>query len=244
MKSLTVAVLWVLYVVAPVVGQNSRLLRADGETIFAEEFLDDLRAAEASAVESKSAQPLLGLLDKYKKPEELAELELTLGIVYTLRTGLVNPAQAVPHLTNALGYELPETVRLQAIVWRAGSYFQLREDSRAIRDYLRALLMISVHDLNGSPEIKNPTLQIYTRSEGPENEERRRDYSQYRRQLDLERLMAFGRYSVIENLKEATKRAGTSEAQLRSMLKEINPDERRGEIVMQWLKSENKRPEQ
>ena len=226
-----------------VAGQNSRWVDASGESVFSPAFQEERTAAEKTAQLSHSVEPLLKLLDKYRKPEEIAELELTIGMVYGQRTGLVNPAQSVVHLTSALKYALPDDVRLQALVWRADALSSLGQHDDAMNDRLRVLLAVSYRDLSGGcPEIKQSTLPILNRSDDPENERRRQDYQQYRVQLEAQQHLLIDRYSSIEAIRDTQKRLGTSDEKILVLLNELSPDRSRHEIILRWLKAENPWP--
>jgi hypothetical protein len=229
--------------VAPVLAQYSKLVGVDGQTPFSAAFVRECRAAEEAAQKTQSVEPLLRLLDKYKKPEELAELELTLGLALSQRTGLTNPALAVVHLTNALKYQLPEATRLQALNWRADNLSKLGRYDEALRDRLRVLLVASYRDLAGAcQEIKGSTLPLNVRSNAPEDERRRKDYQEYRAQLQRQQDVLMTRYTAIEGAKDLTRRLSMSAEKIRVVLNELSPDSSRYEIIVLWLKSENPWP--
>jgi hypothetical protein len=69
----------------------SQLTGVDGETVFSVAFIEDLRGAEDAARIAKSVGPIAALFAKYSKPEENVELELTLGLHHSQRTGMVDP---------------------------------------------------------------------------------------------------------------------------------------------------------
>ena len=79
----------------------------------------------------------LNRLTKYQRPEEQAELQLSIGLVYNQRTGIVDPARAVIHLSHALKYNLPERTYIATCTWRGSSYEQLKKYPEALRDYIR-----------------------------------------------------------------------------------------------------------
>jgi len=211
---------------------HSGLADASGKTVFSKEFLHDYKAANAVASTGESVKPLLALLTRYSKPEEQAELELMIGIVYSQRTGLVDPAKAVTHLTNALKYRLPEQKRLQVLVWRGNSLEQLKRHEAALRDYLRTLLGCSYHDLSGGwPEIRSSNVTIYTRSDDPENAERARDYREYRKRIRLQRDLLWMKYSMVEAVRRVQARSAVAEERVMEMLRELSPDVSRHHIV-------------
>jgi hypothetical protein len=215
----------------------------NGDTVFSENFLRDYKAANAVADRGESVKPLLDLLAGYSGPEERAELELSIGLVYNQRTGLVDPAKAVVHLSNALKYKLPERTRLQVLVWRGGSREQLNQRKEALGDYLRVLLACSYHDLSGGwPEIKRPKGPIFYRSDDPKDVERARDYRKYQEQIRFQRFLLMNKYYMVEAVRRVQSHASVAEEQVSAILEELSPDASRHRIIAEWLKSENKRP--
>src|SRR2546428_11149575 len=85
---------------------------------FSEAFLRDYTSAQTMVNQSKSAEPLIALQRRYTNATEQAELELSIGLAYNQRTGVVDPSKAVVHLTAALQHELPEKTYLQILLRR------------------------------------------------------------------------------------------------------------------------------
>jgi hypothetical protein len=176
---------------------------------------------------------------------EVAELEVLLGFLYNQRTGLLDPAQSVIHLSKALDHDLPERTRLQALMWRSGSLEQLKRYDAALKDLLRYLLICSYHDLSGGyPSIKAPNVLIYSgsNSNNPENLERLQDYHRYREEIAFQSDMLWGRYSAIEGIRRLEKYTATTNEQTGKVLEQLSPDTSRQNIIKEWLKSENKDP--
>src|SRR5437868_6346941 len=94
---------------------------------FSAAFIRDYVAAEQMVGSSKSAKPLIALQDRYTNEVEQAELEVTLGFLFSMRTGVVDPSNAVVHLTAALGYNLPEETLLKIFMYRGSSMEQLKQ---------------------------------------------------------------------------------------------------------------------
>jgi tetratricopeptide (TPR) repeat protein len=222
---------------------HSGLVGAGGESIFTKAFIQDYESAQKSVDTLKSAEPLVALLSKYLKPEEQAELELSIGIVYNQRTGVVDPAKAVAHLTRALEFNLPERTCIEIWMWRGGSYEQLKKYPEALRDYIRGLLTCSYRDLAGGwPELLAPTVPIYINSDDPENPQRVKDYQRYRHAIDLKRFLLMQRYYLIEAVKRLQADGAIADKALDKAVKELSPDASRIEIISGLIKSENKRP--
>ena len=227
----------------PVLALHSGLADAKGECTFSKEFIRDYESAQKMVDELKSADPLLKLQKKYKKTEEQAELELSIGLAYNQRTGVVDPAKAVLHLSNALKFDLPKRTRLKIFMWRGNSLEGLKKHDEALHDYLRGLLACSYYDLSGEwPEIKSSNVPIYMNSDDPKNAQRVRDYQRYRKSIDFQRFLFMQRYFLIDAVKRVQMNAVIDENQVRNVLKELSPDTSRYDVVIGFLKSENKRP--
>lgn len=222
---------------------HSGLTGADGECIFTKEFIQDYETSQASVDTLKSAEPLLALLPKYRKPEEQAELEVSIGLVYNQRTGVVDPAKAIAHFSRALEFSLPERTYIEICMWRGGSYEQLKQYPAALRDYIRGLLVCSYRDLAGGwPEILPATVPIYMNSEDPEDIQRARDYQRYRYAIDLKRFFLMQRYYLIDAVRRVKTDGAIADSAFEKVVKELTPDTSRYEIISDLLKSENKRP--
>ena len=227
----------------PVFALRSGLTDAKGECIFSKDFTRDYESAQKMVDELQLAEPLLKLLKKYRKTEEQAELELSIGLVYNQRTGVVDPDKAVLYLSNALKYNLPEKNYLQILMWRGNSLEELKKYDESLKDYLRGLLACSYHDLSGGwPEIKSSNVPIFKNSDDPENAQRVRDYQTYRRRIDFQRFLLMQRYFLIDATRRIQSAAPIDDDRVLKIIKELSPDTSRYVLIIQLLKSENKRP--
>ena len=206
------------------------------------EFYREVMAAEHMVNETKSAEPLLALLRRSSNPAEQASLEMSIGLDYNQRTGVVNPSNAVVHFTAALKYDaLPEKNLMEILLWRGGSLEQLAKPTEALKDYLRGLLECSYYDLAGGwPEILSPAVAIFMNSPDPENAQRAQDYNRYRRHVDFGQFLVQQRYYFIESAKRV--RQGKSDQDILEILRTLSPDSVRNEKIVASLKSENKCP--
>lgn len=221
---------------------SSALAAHSGLSGFSSGFLRDYESAQKAVDQTKSAEPLLALLAKATNTTEKAELEVSIGLVYGQRTGVLDPAKAAVHFTAALEYELPEKTQIEILMWRGNALEQLKKGTEALKDYLRGLLACSYHDLSGGwPEIQSPKVPIFTHSTDPENAERIRDYNAYRKAIDFQQFLLMQRYYLIEAVKRVTKDPLREPAVIMETLSTLSPDSSRLEIIRQWLKSENKR---
>jgi hypothetical protein len=227
----------------PAFGMNSGFSNSNRETVFSQTFLADYESAQKAVEEKHSVEPFLRLLEKYKNPDELAELELSIGLVYNQRTDLVNPTKAVEHFTNALKYQFPDRTFIQLVQWRGGSLEALKKYRDALKDYLRGLLVCAYYNLpRESPEIKEPKLPIYIHSQDPENTLRIMDYGIYRQHADLQRDLLMQRYYLIESVKNLQKLLSMAFSDVQNVLEELSPDKNATRSVVELLRSENKRP--
>lgn len=216
----------------PAFAVHSRLTDARGETVFSQDFLQDYQAAEREVLVSHSAEPMLALLKKYTGANEQAELELTLGITYGQRTGVVDPAKAVLHFSNALRYELPERTYIEILMWRGNALEMLEKRELALRDYLRGLLACSYHDLSEAGDLKPPSVDLDIHSDDPVQRDRQRDYRVYRNTLELRRLLSLWRFHFVEAVRRIRTRVSFTDDQLRSCLEELTPDTSRYELIV------------
>lgn len=227
----------------PAFAFHSGLADAKGECIFSKEFIRDYESAQKMVDKLQSAEPLLKLQKKYRKTEEQTELELSIGLAYNQRTGVVDPAKAVLHLSNALKFQLPEKTRLQIFMWRGNSLEGLKKHDEALQDYLRGLMACSYYDLSGAwPEIKSPNVPFSINSGDPKDIQRARDYRSYRKKINFQRFLFMQRYYLIEAVKRVQTDAAIDEDQVRKSLKELSPDTSRYDVVIGFIKSENKQP--
>ena len=226
----------------PADATHSRIKGADGETVFSPEFLRDYESAILAVHQSRSAEPLLQLLKRYKQAEQVAELEVSLGLTYGQREGIIDPAKAVAHFSNALRYDLPERTRLEVLSWRGDSLEQLQNHDAALKDYLRGLLACSYHDLSGgSPETKRPSVSFDIRSDDPEDVQRERDYREYQQRIDLQRFLLQLRFYFLERVKRLRSRSNLGDEQLLAILEELSPDTSRYVCDHELLGTETKR---
>ncbi|MEO6054460.1 MAG: hypothetical protein ABIP97_10635 [Chthoniobacterales bacterium] len=207
-------------------------------------FLEEYQAASKEVAETKSADPYFTLQKKYPTGNEWIELEVSIGLVYGQRTGMVDPAKAVQYFTSSLKcYGLSEITYSQILMWRGNSQEQLGKIPEALNDYLRGLLECSYRDLSGGwPEIKNPYVTFYMNSSDPENDIRAADYNQYRRSIESQRFFLRQCWFLVDAVRRVTKKNPLSHEQIIELLAKLSPDSSRYEIIVGWLKSENKRP--
>lgn len=222
---------------------HSGLAAASGDCPFSKEFLRDYEEAQGAVDELRSAAPLLELLKKYDKVEERAELELSIGLAYNQRTGVVDHEKAVIHFTNALNYDLPEETYLKILLWRGNSLEALKRHDDALNDYLRGLVAISYHGLPATtPKVEPSPSPIYINSDDPANAQRLRDYQKYTRRVHLQAFMLMQRYFLVQGIKRVQAASGVSAEQVLDHIKALTPDASRIEKVRDVLKGENKRP--
>jgi len=183
------------------------------------------------------------LLTTYRKSEEQAELELSIGLTYNQRTGVVDPAKAISHLSRALEFNLPERTYIEICMWRGGSYEQLKKYPEALRDYLRGLVACSYRDLSGGwPGVLASTVPIYMNSDHPENPQRVRDYQRYRYAVDLKQFLLRQRYYLVEAVRRVQADGAIADQTVEKAVNELTPDTSRYQIISGLMKSENRRP--
>jgi hypothetical protein len=227
-----------------------------GSFVFSREFLNDRLAAATTAATTRSLEPVLALLTKYTKPEEVAELELTVALMYSQYASLIDYPKSVTHFTRALAFSLPEHVWVQVTLWRAGSLLIMERDPEAIKDALRVLVALSYRDMSqGCVPLENPTLPLQIPSVDPQGRrsasrppptseeiQRRQDYSRYREHVERQRDLSTSKYHAVDHIQRIQARSGISDSAVRTALTEVTPDPSRPEIVFNWLKSPNPFP--
>ena len=221
---------------------------------FSDEFKKAYAKASVDLNDPVCITKLKAMLERFTQDEEQAEIELTLGVIYGQRAGLVNPTKAVAHFTKALKHDLPATVRTQVLVWRGNAREQQKRVRAALLDYIRGLLVCTQFDLSRGWPADPPPLKEDTRKEtaveprsiGGERYEvgpsRSEDALMQARLIRIERQMLMSRYFLIEGVKRALKRKGLSEQDLNREIGCIVSDPRRARQIASWCQSENSRP--
>lgn len=228
---------------SPSYALNLGLQDLNGQSVYAQQFIEDYERANVQLVEKGSIRPMLDLLQKYQRPLEQAELELTIGLAYGQRGGLVDPAKAVEHFSNALRFDLPEKTFIDTLMWRGNSYEQLNQPRKALADYLRGLVACSYYALPRKwPEIEKPPQPIFVNSPDPENAARTRDYNSYRYKMDFIQHLLSQKYGFIESIRRVQQASKMDRASVLEALKKLTPDPHAIETVEAFLGEENNRP--
>lgn len=215
----------------------------NGQSAYEQHFLEDYERATAQLGEKRSLGPMLDLLQKYKRPLEQAQLEVTIGVAYGQYGGLIDPAKAAEHFSNALKFDLPEQAFIDVLMWRGNAYEQLNQPDRAMADYLRGLVACSYYALPGEwPEIKEPPQPIYMNSRDPENSARVRDYNTYRYKTDFVQHLMTQKYGFIESVRRVQQASKMDQASVLATLQKLTPDPHVIATVEGFLGEENHRP--
>jgi hypothetical protein len=207
-----------------------------------QEFYRDVIAAERKVNEEISVEPVVALQKRYTNELERVSLEISIGLDYNQRTGVVNPTNAAVHFTAALNYDnLPEQTRMQILLWRGNSLEEMGKSDEALKDYLRGLLECSYYDLSGGwPEILQPKAAIDVKSPNPEDPLRAGDNFRYWRHVDFTQFLLRQRYFLIDAVKRLQR--GKSNDDILDVLKSVSPDFGRNKKIIELLKSDNKQP--
>jgi len=207
------------------------------------QFLQDYETASKASSESKSAQPFIDLLSKYETGDERTELEVTLGMIYSQRSGFVDPAKAVEYFTEALARDLPEETYSKILLLRGNSQEQQKKLSEARNDYFRGLLVCSYRDFSGGwPQIADPNVSFVRNSKDPQDLNALQDYNRYRKTIAYQRFLLQQRYFLIDAIRRITKQSPLSQEEITEILKRLSSDSSRYKIIQNWLKSDNPRP--
>lgn len=242
-----------LWTAPPALALRIEVQNAAGDSVHSEAFIKDFAAAGERMAAEKSAQPLVDLLERYRDPNEVAEIHYSLGLIYGQRTGLVDQDKSVEHFTKALEFQLPERAYLDAMMLRGNAFEQTGDHPSALDDYLRGLLAISYHDLTGGwPREESPSEVWDHRSREAGELEKARDYRLYRERVRAKQHHLRQRYYFIDAVERVEQKAvgeGKAEklvdldAELRTRLKRLAPgDEERFDRILRWVRSENEQP--
>jgi tetratricopeptide (TPR) repeat protein len=215
---------------------NAEFRDAAGNFAYSDDFLRDYADALSEIANTGSAAPLHQLLETYDHPNERAELELTLGVIYAQRTGLVSPDKAITHLSRALDFELPDRAYVDALLWRAGAYEQLKKRDDAIRDHLRGLvacLKFADHDIR--PELLPPETLFSINPQDEEERQIKADYERYRSSVLLQQHIRRQRGYFAQAIRRLTNGQENNEDKLRTMLETITPDPAARENVLNQI---------
>jgi hypothetical protein len=220
---------------------------------FSDEFKKAYAAAGVDQSDPSCIAKLEAMLSQFTRDEEQAEIQLSLGVIHGQRTGLVDPAKAVLHFTEALHYELPPTVRTRVFVWRGNAQEQQEHRRAALMDYIRGLLICTQFDLSHGWPADPPRLSEDTREEtavdpsssrgtevrtGPASAE----YLLQSRLIRIEREMLMHRFYLVEAVKRVTTKEKLSGRDLDKEIAFIVSDSRRARQISGWCASENRRP--
>lgn len=233
--------------------------RTTGETgegngaTFSEAFRNAYTAATVDETKPVAIEDLLLMRSKFTKPEEVAELELTMGVIYGQRPGMVDHKKAVPHFTKALKHELPATVRTKVLVWRGNALESQKRVRAALPDYIRGLMLCTQFDLSHGWPKDPPRLKEDPRPEtgvDPAALEGRRtgpgksgaDALTQSRLLRIERQMIMHRYFLVEAVKRIAKGEKLDAVDIEREIAFIVTDERRATQILEWIRDKNERP--
>lgn len=220
----------------PLCAMHAEFRDASGNFAYSERFLRDYAAATSEIAEAGSANPLHELLEHYDQPNEQAEIQLTLGVIYAQRTGLVSPEKAIRHLSLALDFQLPDRAHVDALLWRAGSFEQLRKRDEAVRDHLRGLvacLKFAPHDAR--PELLPPKIEFSINPQDDEERQIKADYERYRLSVMLLQHIHRQRGYFVQGIRRLTRDQADAEIRLKGMLQTITPDPKAQDRVLDWI---------
>lgn len=220
---------------------------------FSEKFRHAYTAATSDQSKPDAVTQLEEMREKCTRPEEIAEIELTLGVIYGQRAGMVDQVKAVPHFTKALNHEPPATVRTGVLVWRGNALEQQKRYRAALPDYLRGLVICTQFDLfHGWPK-DPPSLQEDPRPESavdPTALEGRRsgpgrsgpDALAQHRLIRIEREMLMHRYYLVDAVQRIAKHEKLDAIEAEQEIAYLVSDSRRATQIMLWCQDKNERP--
>lgn len=242
-------------ILAPaVVALHTTGMTGEGRGVtFSEKFRHAYAAATVDQTNAKCIGKLNAMREEFVKPEEVAEIELTLGVIYGQRTGLRDPVKAVPHFTKALNHDLPPTTRTRVLLWRGNALEQQERRRAALPDYIRGLMMCTQFDLSHGWPKQAPRLEDDPRREtavdpkaldGPRSGPGRAgpDAMMQTHLLRIEREMLQFRYYLVEAVKRVAENAKLDAVDLEKEIAYIVSDSRRATQILLWCQDKNERP--
>jgi hypothetical protein len=227
----------------PALGLRAGFVDAEVEIAYSKEFIRDYQAASEALHKKKSIEPMLELLKKYKRSEEIAELEISIGQQYGQCDGIIDYPKSVSHLSSALRYKLPENTYIQVLMWRGNAFEIQKKHNEALKDYLRGLVTCSHHDLSGVwPKSEAFNVHFDRRSDKFDDVEAERDFWMYERRIRLQQELRRQRYYFVDLINNLQDRFSIGDEPVLKILEGITPDVSRCASIMKTLNSENKRP--
>jgi hypothetical protein len=118
---------------------------------FSGEFTTNYESALKEPVASNKFASFSNMLTKFKKPQEQAELEVTMGMGYDMWYPGSEARKAIEHFGKALFHDLPPTVLLDVYLRRGGCKERVEGKQAALEDYLRGLAECLRYQLPAKP---------------------------------------------------------------------------------------------
>lgn len=119
---------------------------------FSEAFTTNYESALKESQASNSLASFSDMLTKFKKPQEQAEVEITMGMGNSSEwAGCLDDRKAIEHFGKALLHDLPPTVLVGVYLERGGCKMRLKQKEAALEDYLRGLAECLRYQLPAKP---------------------------------------------------------------------------------------------
>lgn len=237
---------------------------------FSPNFSKAYEAAKFGSGPPNETKNFESLLSKFHKPDEQAELNLTLGVICGQRTDLIDYRKSIIYFSEGLKYKLPRPVLVKIYLWRGNSFELLAkvlaikemvrgnsfpwdkdgtgktEMQRALDDYIRGLEICLSYDL---PE-KTPPRPTFSRipSLNDNSEENLAIIHEQRKMLAQHQLiseMLVKRYYYVDAIKRLLKEQSSeiTEQKFKSAVSELVRSKTIASMMLKRVAGLNSRPD-
>ncbi len=254
-KAAAVAVACSLLQVPYTLATETDLHEIDSQSLFSPVFFSDLEAAKRS---NDPVVELKALHQKYARPAEQAEIELTIARLFNQRTGYVDPVESIKWYDRALVRELPATALAKQFIHRGKNYQRLEDYEKALADYVRGMLACLQFNLPDSwpnrdapGKLKPPPIGPGKRLPGEDepteeqllarrqqNADYWRDRNMTQREQDLLRV----RYYYLDAIKRVMKKGRFREEDLRATAEKLTNRKDRIDELVRRVREPNPQP--
>jgi tetratricopeptide (TPR) repeat protein len=200
-------------------------------------------------------QALELLYAKCTRPEEQAEIELTLARIYNQQFHFVDYAKAIQWYDKALVRDLPPKTLATQFILRGNSHESLGHLREALNDYIRGFLACARFNLpekwpsrQGTGKLSPPALNKFLFDKQAEAAERQGDQSQYadfwrdyQETVDEQEIL-MKRYFYVDAVKRIAERDKLSESQLREIAEKLTNRQERVEELLRRVREPNPQP--
>jgi hypothetical protein len=232
---------------------ETSMMGVDREPLFSKEFLQELTTCRK---DSNPIERLTELHSKSTKPEEQAEIELSIARIYNQITGYVDYGKAVEWYNKALVRDLLPIALTEQLILRGNSHESLGHDGDALKDYIRGLLACLRFRIPAKwpqrtsegrlqPPPRNSRLEFGSKPNPEQIQNEKEQYADYwreNRSVDVEQQVMRSRYYYVDAIKRIMARSGMTEKKLRDAAEKLTNQQDRVEEILRRVREPNPRP--